>query len=73
MEEPLGSVKYFSLSERSESKRGGKYTAKHGIKRLAYIEEHDNYEQAKQREKQIKGWTRNQKEFLINGIWKKDW
>jgi len=52
---------------------GSKYTAKHGIKRLAYIEEHDDYRQAKEREKQIKGWTRKKKEFLIKGIWGKEW
>jgi putative endonuclease len=52
---------------------GGEYTAKHGVKRLAYIEEFDNFEQAALREKQIKGWTRIKKQKLIEGIWGKDW
>ncbi len=52
---------------------GGEYTAKHGVKRMAYIEEFDHFEEASLREKQIKGWTREKKEKLINGIWKKEW
>jgi putative endonuclease len=52
---------------------GGKYTAKHGVKRLVCIEEHTSFETASLREKQIKGWTREKKEKLINGVWKKEW
>lgn len=59
--------------EQHVSGLGGMYTAKHGIKRLAYLEEYDNYETASIRENQIKGWTRKKKENLINGIWGKDW
>ena len=36
---------------------GSKYTAQHGIKRLAYLEEHNNLEIARKREKQIKNWN----------------
>ncbi|HLD01714.1 MAG TPA: GIY-YIG nuclease family protein [Patescibacteria group bacterium] len=52
---------------------GSKYTAKHGVKKLAYLEEHENLEVARLREKQIKDWNRVKKEKLISGAWKKDW
>lgn len=52
---------------------GSKYTAGHGIKRLAYMEEHDSFESASLREKQIQGWTRKKKENLIKRVWGKDW
>ena len=55
------------------SKFGGKYTAKHGVKRLAYLEEHSDLEAARKRENQIKDWSRVKKEKLINGEWKQDW
>ncbi|MDP3244873.1 MAG: GIY-YIG nuclease family protein [bacterium] len=50
---------------------GGKYTNEHGVKRLAYLEEFENLAEARQREKQIKGWTREKKEKLIKGEWGK--
>ncbi len=50
---------------------GSKYTAKHPPKRLAYYEEYDNLEEARLRERQIKGWSRNKKEKLIKGEWTK--
>lgn len=53
------------------SKLGSEYTKKHGIKRLAYCEEFENFEEASLREKQIKGWTREKKEKLIKGEWGK--
>lgn len=59
--------------EQHLSKFGSRYTAEHGIKRLVYLEEHDNFEIASLREKQLKGWTRKKKEKLINGDWNKDW
>ncbi|MBI4058561.1 GIY-YIG nuclease family protein [Candidatus Gottesmanbacteria bacterium] len=52
---------------------GGKYTARHGVKRLAYIEEYQDIEAAKMRERQIKDWSQKKKEKLINGEWKKEW
>lgn len=59
--------------EQHLSKLGGKYTAEHGVKRLAYLEEHTDLEVARKREQQIKDWNRVKKEKLINGEWKKDW
>lgn len=50
---------------------GGKYTAKHGVKKLAYLEEYEDFEEASLREKQLQGWTREKKLKLINGEWKK--
>ena len=52
---------------------GGKYTAKHGVKRIAYIEEHTDLQVARKREKQIKDWGQKKKERLINGEWKSEW
>ena len=52
---------------------GGKYTAKHGVKRLVYLEEHDDLETARKREKQIKDWNQAKKRRLIEGTWGKDW
>lgn len=57
--------------EQHLSKLGGKYTAKYGVKRLAYCEEYESLDEARLREKQLKGWTRKKKEMLINGVWKK--
>lgn len=50
---------------------GSKYTSKHPPERLAYYEEYDNLEEARLREKQVKGWSRNKKEKLIKGEWVK--
>lgn len=50
---------------------GSKFTSKHKVKKLVYLEEYDNLEEARRREQQIKGWTRNKKEKLINGEWGK--
>lgn len=50
---------------------GSKYTAKHGVKKLVYLEEYENLEEARLREKQLKGWTRIKKEKLITGKWGK--
>jgi len=50
---------------------GGNYTKKHGVKKLIYIEEYNNLEEARLREKQLKGWTRLKKEKLIKGEWNK--
>jgi len=52
---------------------GGKYTARHGVKRIVYIEEHEDFKQAKAREKQVKNWSQKKKEKLIQGKWKKEW
>lgn len=50
---------------------GGTYTRKHKVKRLAYLEEYTNLEEARLRENQIHGWTREKKQKLISGVWSK--
>ena len=50
---------------------GSDFTAKHPPKYLVYLEEYDNLEQARRREKQIKDWSREKKEKLIKGMWGK--
>jgi putative endonuclease len=52
---------------------GSKYTAKHGVKRLVYYEEHNNLEVARKRERQIKKWSQEKKHKLIKGEWGKEW
>jgi putative endonuclease len=52
---------------------GGKYTARHGVKRIAYIEEHTELDTARVREKQIKDWSQEKKRKLISGQWGKEW
>jgi putative endonuclease len=52
---------------------GGRYTAKHGVKRIVYIEEHTDLEIARNRERQVKGWSQAKKRKLINGEWHKEW
>lgn len=52
---------------------GSKYTAKHGVKKLVYMEEHDNLETARIREKQVKDWSQKKKRNLILGKWRKEW
>lgn len=59
--------------EQHLSKFGSKYTAEHGVKKLAYLEEHTDLEMARQREKQIKDWSQKKKLKLISGDWNKDW
>ncbi len=51
------------------SRFGSKFTAKHKPKKVVYLEEYDNLEQARKREKQIKGWTREKKEKLIKYVY----
>lgn len=46
---------------------GGKYTAKHGVKKLVYLEEYNDLQEARYRERQIKDWNQNKKRMLING------
>ena len=50
---------------------GSVYAAKHKALRVVWLEEYDNLEEARRREKQIKGWRRSKKEKLINGEWGK--
>ena len=55
------------------SKLGSKYTAKHGVKKLVYYEEHNDLEGARIRELQIKNWSQSKKLKLISGEWEKEW
>lgn len=57
--------------EQHRSGLGSQYTQKHGYKDLVYYEEYEDFEEARVREKQIKGWTRAKKEKLIKGEWSK--
>lgn len=50
---------------------GSKYTKKHPPKAIVYIEEHEDLEAARRRERQIKDWNRIKKEKLIKGEWGK--
>ena len=52
---------------------GSRFTSKHKPRAVVYMEEFENLEQARMREKQIKGWTREKKEKLISGEWGKYW
>lgn len=64
----------WNIGERMEqhlSKYGSAYTRKHGFKRLAYYEEHESLEDARKRERQLKGWTRKKKENFLKRIWRK--
>jgi len=45
---------------------GSKYTAKYGVRRLVYLEEHEDFELARRREIQIKDFSRKKKKELIN-------
>ena len=53
------------------SRLGAKYTATHKPEKVVYLEEYEDLEVARRREKQIKGWTRAKKEKLIRGEWGK--
>jgi putative endonuclease len=48
---------------------GSAYTIKHKPKEMVYIEEWEDLDAAREREIQIKGWTRMKKEKLISGEW----
>jgi len=48
---------------------GARYTSKHKPKAVVYLEVYEDFEQARLRERQIKGWVRKKKERLIRGEW----
>ena len=50
---------------------GSRYTTTHKPEKVVYLEEYENLKEARLREKQIKGWTREKKEKLIKGEWGK--
>lgn len=53
--------------------KGSKYTARHKPAKVVYVEEHDDLEVARKRERQIKDWSQAKKKKLISGEWQKDW
>lgn len=44
---------------------GSEYTKKHGVRKLVYLEEHNDLEVARNREVQIKDWSREKKENIL--------
>ncbi len=50
---------------------GAKYTARHKPRKLVYLEEYDDFRQAKRRERQVKDWSQKKKRKLIDGEWGK--
>ncbi len=51
--------------EQHSSGLGSVYTSKHGFKKLVYYEVHDNFDVARLRERQIKGWSRGKKRRIL--------
>lgn len=51
--------------EQHLSKLGSKYTAKYGVRRLVYLEENEDFEVSRLREKQIKDFSQKKKQVLI--------
>jgi len=57
----------YDLDKRMEQHaigKGSKFTAKHGFKKLKYFEEFSNLIAAREREKQLKDFSRKKKEQL---------
>ena len=50
---------------------GSRYTGKRGAKRVVYLEEYENIDEARRRERQIKDWSQAKKKKLISGQWGK--
>lgn len=51
--------------EQHASGKGSRFTAKHGFKRLCYVEEFTDLIQARNREHQLKDFSRKKKEMLF--------
>lgn len=47
---------------------GSKYTSRYGVKKLVYVEEHEELELARQREIQIKDFSQKKKRVLIDSF-----
>jgi putative endonuclease len=47
--------------------RGGRYTMQRGPVTLVFVEAHETADAARQRERQLKGWTAAKKEALVQG------
>lgn len=59
----------YNLDKRLDQHRigkGSKFTSKHGFKELKYVEEFDNINEAREREHQLKDFSRKKKEALWN-------
>ena len=52
---------------------GCKYTKEHGVKKVAYFEDHDDLSVARKRKRQIKDWNQTKKRKLIEGEWSNEW
>lgn len=62
----------YSIREfQHNSGKGSRYTARHGFKAVVYLEEHEDFDIARYREKQIKDWSQKKKRKLITGEWGK--
>jgi len=48
--------------------KGAKWIKQHGTAKIVYIEKHNTYLEARQRELQVKKWARKKKENLIKGL-----
>lgn len=58
----------WNVDERMEQHRSGKgsvFTARHGFKALRYVEEFTDVEAAREREHQLKDFSRKKKELLF--------
>jgi len=51
--------------EQHASGKGSKFTAKHGFKRVCYVEEFTDFTTARERERQLKDFSRQKKEALF--------
>lgn len=45
---------------------GSRFTRKHGVNKLRYVEEFDNFEETREAEKILKDYSREKKEALFN-------
>lgn len=59
----------WNIDQRMEQHRigkGSRFTAKHGFGKLRYVEEFENIVEARNREHQLKDFSRKKKEMLFN-------
>ncbi|MBP6882071.1 MAG: GIY-YIG nuclease family protein [Candidatus Levybacteria bacterium] len=52
--------------EQHASGKGSAFTSRHGFKKLRHVEEFSNLAQARERETQLKDFSRKKKEALFN-------
>ena len=61
----------WNIEQRLEQHRsgfGGEFTSKHGFKKLRYVEEFIDIEEARNREHQLKDFSRKKKEALFSDL-----